>query len=81
MSFSRSRKAGNTYLRALLVVGVMAVMRLAKQGRTKWPWVGKLIERNKPKAVAVALANNNARITWAMMATGDALREREFAAA
>jgi len=34
-----------------------------------------------PKAVAVVLANQNARIIWATIATRDALREKEFAAA
>ena len=59
----------------------MAVARLAKQESTKWPSVAQLLERHKPKAIAVMLANKNARITWAMMATGDALWEGEFAAA
>jgi len=74
-------KAGNTYLRELLVVGAMAVVRRAKQGSTKWPWVAQLLERKKPKVAAVALANKNARIIWAMMATGEPYREPELAAA
>lgn len=79
--FLGSRKAGSTYLRDLLVVGAMAVVQLAKQESTKWHWVAHLLERHKPKAVAVVLANKNARITWAMMATGDALWEGTLAAA
>ena len=74
-------KAGNTYLRELLVVGGMAVVRRAKQGSTKRPWVAQLLERKKPKVAAVALANKNARIIWAMMATGEPYRETELAAA
>ncbi len=74
-------KAGNPYLRELLVVGAMAVVRRAKQGSTKRPWVTQLLERKKPKVAAVALANKNARIIWAMMATGEAYRETELAAA
>jgi transposase len=74
-------KAGNTYLRELLVVGAMAVVRQAKQGSPKWPWVTQLLERKKPKVAAVALANKNARIIWAMMATGEPYREPELAAA
>ncbi|GGB58417.1 IS110 family RNA-guided transposase [Blastomonas aquatica] len=74
-------KAGNTYLRELLVVGAMAVVRRAKQGSAKWPWVAQLLERKKPKVAAVALANKNARIIWAMMATGEPYREPELAAA
>ncbi|MDM7955213.1 hypothetical protein [Blastomonas sp.] len=40
-----------------------------------------LVVGAKPKAVAVVLANKNARITWAIIAAGDALREGEFATA
>ena len=74
-------KAGNTYLRELLVVGAMAVVRRAKRGSTKHPWVTQLLERKKPKIAAVALANKNARIVWAMMARGETYRETELAAA
>nr|WP_296340412.1 IS110 family transposase [uncultured Acidovorax sp.] len=74
-------KAGNTYLRELLVVGAMAVVRRAEQGSTKRPWVAQLLERKKPKVAAVALANKNARIIWAMMATGEPYRETALAAA
>ncbi len=59
----------------------MAVVRQAKQGSPKWPWVAQLLERKKPKIAAVALANKNARIVWAMMATGEPYREPELAAA
>jgi len=39
ISFLGSRKAGSTYLRDLLVVGALALVRLAKRGSTKWPGV------------------------------------------
>ena len=68
-------KAGNTYLRELLVVGAMAMVRRAMQGSAKRPWVTQLLARKKPKVAAVALANKNARIIWAMMATGEPYRE------
>ena len=68
-------KAGNTYLRELLVVGAMAVVRRAMQGSAKRPWMTQLLARKKPKVAAVALANKNARIIWAMMATGEPYRE------
>jgi len=74
-------KAGNTFLRELLAVGAMAVVRRAKQGSTKRPWVTQLLARKKPKVAAVALANKNARIIWAMMTTGEPYREAELAAA
>jgi transposase len=63
------------------VVGAMAVVRRAQQGSTKRPWVTQLLTRKKPKVAAVALANKNARIIWAMLATGEAYREPEMAAA
>ncbi|WAC25228.1 IS110 family transposase [Blastomonas sp. SL216] len=74
-------KAGNPYLRELLVVGAMALVRRAKQGGTKRPWVTQLLARKKPKVAAVALANKNARIILAMSATGKPNREPELAAA
>ena len=74
-------KAGNTYLRELLVVGAMAVVRRAMQGSAKRPWMTQLLARKKPKVAAVALANKNARIIWAMLATGEPYREAELAAA
>ncbi|MDB5538937.1 MAG: putative transposase for insertion sequence element [Devosia sp.] len=68
-------KAGNRYLRQLLVVGALAVIRRAKQlGYTRYPWLVKLMERRSVKIAAVALANKMARIAWAMMARGEPYR-------
>jgi transposase len=51
-------KAGNHYLRQLLVVGALAVIRRAKQlGYTRHPWLVRLMERRSVKVAAVALAN------------------------
>jgi transposase len=51
-------KQGNRYLRWLLVVGAMAVIRYAqKHGMQKRPWLGRLMERRPTKVAAVALAN------------------------
>lgn len=67
-------KAGNTYLHELLVVGPMALVRRAKQGSAKQPWVAQLLARKKLKVAVVALANKNARIICAIMTTGEAYR-------
>jgi len=67
-------KAGNRYLRQMLFTGAMAVIRRAMQS-TRRPWIARLLERRKPKIAAMALANKNARIAWAMMMTGDHHRE------
>ena len=61
-------KAGNRYLRQLLVVGALSVIRRARQlGYTRHPWLVGLLERRSSKIAAVALANKMARIAWAMM--------------
>jgi transposase len=61
-------KAGNRYLRKLLVVGALSVIRRAKEtGSTRRPWLVALMARRSTKVAAIALANKNARIAWAMM--------------
>lgn len=68
-------KAGNRYLRQLLVVGAMSVIRRAKQlGYTRHPWLVKLMERRSTKIAAVALANKIARTAWAMMARNESYK-------
>ncbi len=68
-------KAGNKYLRKLLVIGAMAVIKRAKiLGHTRYPWLAKLMERRSVKVAAIALANKNARTVWAMMARNQSYR-------
>jgi transposase len=68
-------KAGNRYLRSLLVVGALSVIRRAKQlGYTRHPWLVRLMERRSVKIAAIALANKIARIAWAMMARNESYR-------
>ncbi|MCT2560247.1 IS110 family transposase [Tsuneonella sp. YG55] len=67
-------KAGNRYLRQMLFAGAMAVIRRAMQG-TRRTWLTRLLERRKPKVAAMALANKNARIAWALMTSGARYRE------
>ena len=68
-------KAGNRYLRKLLVVGALSVIRRAKQlGYTRHPWLVRLMERRSTKIAAIALANKIARIAWAMMARNESYR-------
>lgn len=68
-------KAGNRYLRSLLVVGALSVIKRAKQlGYTRHPWLVRLMERRPVKVAAIALANKIARIAWAMMVRNEAYR-------
>jgi len=65
-------KQGNRYLRSLLVVGAMAVIRYArKHGTQKRPWLARLMERRPTKVAAVVLANKIARMAWAIMVRGE----------
>jgi len=61
-------KRGDTYLRTLLIHGARAVIRHAehKPGYAE-SWLGKLIARRGKNVAAVALANKNARIAWALL--------------
>jgi transposase len=74
-------KQGDRYLRQLLVVGALAVIRYAQRHGTKRPWLVKLLARRSPKIAAVALANKMARMIWAMMMTGERYREPKVSAA
>jgi transposase len=60
-------KRGNTYLRSLLIQGARSVMRCCdnkKDSRSIWIKSKKELCENK---AAVALANKNARIIWALL--------------
>jgi transposase len=65
-------KRGVSYLRTLLIHGARAVLaRASKKEDPRSRWVRKLRERRHPNIAAVALANKNARIAWALLARGD----------
>ena len=68
-------KAGNRYLRSMLVVGALSVIRRAKQVGYTRVWLAELMARRLTKIAAIALANKIARIAWALMVSGTRYRE------
>jgi transposase len=68
-------KAGDTYLRKMLFVGAMAVIRHAARFGTRKPWLIKLLSRRHPRIAAIALANKIGRTAWALMTSGERYRE------
>ena len=64
-------KQGDQYLRWLLVAGAMSVIRQVKRrGTSNQPWLADMVARKPTKVAAVALANKNARIVWALLRHG-----------
>ena len=74
-------KQGDRYLRRILVVGAIAVLRRAQENPAKYPWLTQLLARRPLKVVAVALANKMARTAWALMVHGGTYRAPELAEA
>jgi transposase len=68
-------KRGDAYLRTLLIHGARAVISRIRQNQHRNVWLLKLMERRNRNVAAVALANKNARIVWALLA-----RDRQFRA-
>ncbi len=64
-------KAGDGYLRRMLVHGARAVMPW--QGKTS-SWLAGLLARRPVNVAVVALANKLARIAWAVMVRGEEYR-------
>ncbi|MDT4770372.1 IS110 family transposase ISRsp4 [compost metagenome] len=71
-------RAGDEMLRSVLVADATAVLQAVRIGRSKnaSPWLLELLQRKKPKLVAVALANKIARIAWKLMVSGEAYRRQ-----
>ena len=61
-------KRGDGYLRTLLVHGARSVLRVAEsKPNYEASWLAGLLKRRHPNVAAVALANKNARIVWALL--------------
>jgi transposase len=62
-------KRGDRYLRTLIIHGARAALgKAAGKEDPRSRWLASLRQRRHPNVAAVALANKNARIAWAMLA-------------
>lgn len=62
-------KRGDAYLRTLLIHGARSVVRVVgHHGNEGQSWLAQLIGRRPKNVAAVAVANKNARIVWALLA-------------
>jgi transposase len=69
-------KRGDRYVRKLLVHGARCVVKVAANKTDRRSlWINDKRERLGFNRAAVALANKNARVIWAMLATGEAYRQ------
>ena len=65
-------KRGDCYVRTLLIHGARSVQRVCKnRGDERSRWLKELGSRRHGNIAAVALANKNARIAWALLARGE----------
>jgi transposase len=61
-------KRGDTYLRTLLIQGAKSVLKVVdKKTDPRSLWLQNLCARKHKNIAAVALANKNARIAWALL--------------
>lgn len=68
-------KRGNSYLRTLMIHGARsAVWAAVKKDDAQSRWINALRERSGTNVAAVALANRNARVVWAILARQEAYR-------
>ena len=75
-------KRGDRYIRTLMIHGARAVLARAHgKEDARSQWIGRMRERRHPNAVAVALANKNARIVWSVLSSGAAYDPGHVAAA
>jgi transposase len=70
----RISKMGDKYLNKLLIVGMTALVRRARQKPEGDPQLADLLARKPTRVATVAMANKTARIIWAIMARGETYR-------
>lgn len=70
-------KRGDRYIRTLLVHGARSVVQsVVSKDKidTRSCWIKRLVKERGKNRAAVALANKNARIVWALLSRGEAYR-------
>jgi transposase len=74
-------KRGNPYLRKMFIHGARAaVLRLKREGSLIGKWMDGLEARAPRNVLIVAMANKLARITWAVLSSGEPYRAATLAA-
>ena len=74
-------KRGNVYLRTLLIHGGRTLVQLTKTRADQADtWLGKLVNRRHHNVAAVAMANKNARLAWALLTSGNGYEPRHVPA-
>jgi transposase len=71
----KTSKMGQRDIRRLLIIGAMAVIRLAsRKGGPEGSWLHRMLARKPRMLLAIALANKMARAIWAMLTRGEDYR-------
>lgn len=74
-------KAGDAYLRSLLVLGARAVIANLGEKQDRFSrWVRSLVERRGYWRTAVAIAAKNARVAWAILKYGEDFKHERVTA-
>lgn len=69
-------KRGDRYLKKLLIHGGRSVVKTCeKKTDAKSKWVNDKLQRGGFNKAAVAVANKNARVVWALLASGECYRK------
>jgi len=72
-------KRGDRYVRLLLIHGARSVVKVCENKTDKKNrWVAEKKQRLGYNKAAVALANKNARVIWALLATGECYRSAKI---
>ena len=69
-------KHGDRYLRTLLIHGARAVLHgKRRDAHPRAAWAKRIMAARGPNVAAVALANHNARVLWALLSRGASYRK------